>query len=188
VFEKVFGLPAHPLVVHAAVVLIPITVLTALGYVLVPRLRPRLGWVLVVSSLGGGVASVFAAETGDRLAKHLGGTPAIDKHGGFGLDTRNMALLMAVVAVVLVTVDHLRARGAAQPRPQYAERYPDSEWTVVGGPSRAQERRANGSSGSMVLTVVSVVLMLALLASAFGAAVSVARAGDTGARLVWQNV
>jgi uncharacterized membrane protein len=187
VFEKVFGLPAHPLVVHAAVVLIPITVLAAIAYVLVPRLRPRLGWVLVLASIGGGVASVFAAETGDRLAKHLGGTPAIDKHGGFGLDTRNMALLMAVVSVVLVTVDHLRARSVAPPPRPVA--YPDNEWTVVGGgQSRAELRRANGSSGSTVLTVVSVVLMLALLATAVGAAVSVARAGDTGARLVWENI
>ena len=185
-FEKVFGLPAHPLVVHAAVVLIPLTVLTAVGYVLIPRLRPRLGWVLVLTSVGGGAASVVAAETGDRLAKHLGGTAAIDKHGGFGLDTRNMALLMAVVSVVLVTVDHVRARNVARPvRPDY----PDNEWTMVGGgPSRADMRRANSSSGSTVLTVVSVVLMLALLATAAGAAISVGRAGDTGARLVWENI
>jgi hypothetical protein len=171
-------------VVHAAVVLIPITILTAVAYVLVPRLRPRLGWVLVLSSIGGGGASYVAAETGDRLAKHLGGTPAIDKHGGFGLDTRNMALLMMVVSVVLVLVDTMRARAKTRPT---AMGYADGEWTMVGGPSRAERRNA-GSSGSTVLNVVSVVLMLALLASAVGAGVSVARAGDTGARLVWQNI
>jgi hypothetical protein len=43
------------------------------------------------------------------------------------------------------------------------------------------------SSGSTVLTVVSVVLSIALLATAVGAAVSVARAGDTGARMVWSG-
>ncbi|MFI5956525.1 DUF2231 domain-containing protein [Cryptosporangium sp. NPDC051539] len=176
-FEKVFGLPAHPLVVHAAVVLVPIAVLASFAYVLVPRLRPKVGWVLVLSALGGAGAAVVAYETGDRFAKYLGGTPAIDEHGGFGKDTRNMAVLLAVVAVVLVLVERSRnSRRAGQPR--YDER---NQWTMVGEPRQ-------NSSGSTVLTVVSIVLMLALLATAVGAAVSVVRAGDTGARMVWSGV
>lgn len=176
-FEKVFGLPAHPLVVHAAVVLVPIAVLTAFVYVLIPRLRRTVGWVLLLSSVSGAVASVIAVETGDRFAKFRGVTPDMAEHGGFGLDTRNMALLLAVVSVVLVIVENLRARRVARPQ-QPEPRHGD--WTMIGdeGPD---------SSGSTVLTVVSLVLSLALLASAVGAAVSVGRAGDTGARMVWST-
>ncbi|MFG1928252.1 DUF2231 domain-containing protein [Cryptosporangium sp. NPDC048952] len=177
-FEKVFGLPAHPLVVHAAVVLVPIAVLSAFAYVLVPRLRPKIGWVLALSSLAGAGASIVAAETGDRLAKFLGGSDAINEHGGFGLDTRNMAVLLAVVAVVLLIVERARAN-RREPMRGYAER---DQWGMVG------EQPRGNSSGSTVLTVVSVVLMIALLATAVGAAVSVARAGDTGARMVWEGV
>lgn len=177
-FEKVFGLPAHPLVVHAAVVLVPIAVLAAFAYVLVPRLRHKVGWVLGLSAISGAGASIVAAETGDRFAKFLGGSEAINEHGGFGLDTRNMAVLLAVVAVVLLIVE--RSRDKQRDRtPRYDDR---DQWGMVG------EQPRGGSSGSTVLTVVSVVLMLALLASAVGAAVSVARAGDTGARMVWESV
>ena len=176
-FEKVFGLPAHPLVVHAAVVLVPIAVLAAFAYVLVPRLRPKVGWVLALSALSGAGASIVAAETGDRFAKFLGGSDAINEHGGFGLDTRNMAVLLAVVAVVLLIVE--RSRNNQRSRiPRYDER---DQWGRVGEPR-------GDSSGSTVLTVVSVVLMVALLATAVGAAVSVVRAGDTGARMVWESV
>ncbi|WP_035857503.1 DUF2231 domain-containing protein [Cryptosporangium arvum] len=176
-FEKVFGLPAHPLVVHAAVVLVPIAVLSAFAYVLVPRLRPKIGWVLALSSLSGAGASIVAAETGDRLAKFLGGSEAINEHGGFGLDTRNMAVLLAVVAVVLLIVERTRAN-----RREPMRGYERDQWGMVGEPPPAN------SSGSTVLTVVSVVLMVALLATAVGAAVSVAQAGDTGARMVWESV
>ena len=175
-FEKVFGLPAHPLVVHAAVVLVPIAVLAAFAYVLVPRLRPKVGWVLALSAVSGAGAAVVAAETGDRLAKYLGGSEAINEHGGFGLDTRNMAVLLAVVAVVLLVVDRIRNNRRSQ-APRYDER---DQWSMVGEPP-------GNSSGSTVLTVVSVVLMVAMLAAAVGAAVSVVRAGDTGARMTWEG-
>ncbi|SHN33221.1 DUF2231 domain-containing protein [Cryptosporangium aurantiacum] len=175
-FEKVFGLPAHPLVVHAAVVLIPIAVLAAFAYVLVPRLRSKVGWVLVLSALSGAGAAIVAAETGDRFAQYLGGSPTINEHGGFGLDTRNMAVLLAVVAVVLVVVERARGTRRAQ-APVYDQR---DQWTNVGEPQR-------DSSGSTVLKVVSIVLSVALLGTAVGAAVSVVRAGDTGARMVWEG-
>ena len=51
VFETFMGLPLHPLVIHAAVVLIPILVLVALGYALVPRLRDRIGSGLLEARL-----------------------------------------------------------------------------------------------------------------------------------------
>ncbi|GAA3393205.1 hypothetical protein [Cryptosporangium minutisporangium] len=177
-FERVFDLPAHPLVVHAAVVLVPIAVLAAFAYVLVPRLRSKVGWVLVLSAVSGAGASVVAAETGDRLARYLGVTPDVEEHGGFGLDTRNMAVLLAVVAVVLVIVERVRTSRAQTPvHDQYDQR---DQWSMVGEQPRS-------SSGSTVLTVVSVVLSVALLATAVGAAVSVVRAGDTGARMTWSG-
>ncbi|MFD0804857.1 DUF2231 domain-containing protein [Nocardioides caeni] len=54
-----FGLPLHPLAVHAAVVLTPIAALLALAY-LVPGWRDRLRWPLLVAALVA-VASVVVA-------------------------------------------------------------------------------------------------------------------------------
>ncbi len=80
--DSIFGLPAHPLVVHAAVVLVPLAALAliALGW--------RQAWrrayyaPIAVLSIAGAVAAFLAKESGESLAesvrragKHVGEHP-----------------------------------------------------------------------------------------------------------------
>jgi uncharacterized membrane protein len=77
---EINGLPLHPLLVHAAVVLAPLAVLAALGYVGLPRHRDLLRWVAVVTVLlATGAVNNFFAHGGfdhfsqkiqDRIATH----------------------------------------------------------------------------------------------------------------------
>jgi glucan phosphoethanolaminetransferase (alkaline phosphatase superfamily) len=60
------GLPLHPLVVHAAVVLAPLAGLGAVAY-LVPRFRHWLRWPLLVTGVLAAVVVWFAAYTGGSL-------------------------------------------------------------------------------------------------------------------------
>lgn len=169
-FDEIMGLPAHPLMVHAPVVLIPLTVLVALVYSLVPPVRQRLGWILVLLALAGSGTSYAAAESGSRFAVKLGGaTPAISEHEDFGQMLRNLAALLAVVAVVLVVVDRARHR---RRRLQFAD---------DGSP----HTYARARSGGVLLVVVSLVLTLGLLAVAGGAGYYVYRTGESGAEMVW---
>lgn len=48
---EIGGLPLHPLLVHAAVVMGPIGALTALAYAALPRWRDRLRWPMVAMAL-----------------------------------------------------------------------------------------------------------------------------------------
>jgi hypothetical protein len=57
---EINGLPLHPLVVHAAVVLGPLGCLAALAYVGLPKYRDRLRWVTLVTVLLA-TASIWAA-------------------------------------------------------------------------------------------------------------------------------
>lgn len=57
---EINGLPLHPLVVHAAVVLGPLSALAALAYALVPAWRDRLRWPLLVVVLVA-TASIWAS-------------------------------------------------------------------------------------------------------------------------------
>lgn len=79
---KVFGLPAHPLVVHAAVVLVPLAALAliATGW----RESWRRAYYLPILGLAvvGAVATFFAKQTGESLSesvrragKHVGEHP-----------------------------------------------------------------------------------------------------------------
>src|SRR5437763_17032393 len=65
------GLPLHPLVIHAAVVLIPILVLVALCYALVPRLRDRIGWLAVLMAVIAPLSALGAKITRDAFRARL---------------------------------------------------------------------------------------------------------------------
>jgi hypothetical protein len=69
---EINGLPLHPLVVHAAVVLGPLAALAAVAYVGLPSHRDLLRWVALVTVLLG-TASIWAAYfTGNNFFSHGG--------------------------------------------------------------------------------------------------------------------
>jgi uncharacterized membrane protein len=169
VFEELFGLPAHPLLVHAPVVLIPVTALMAVAYGLVPPLRRQLSWFLVLFALASAGSAYAASESGKAFATKLGGaTPTIAAHQNLGETLRNVVFLLAAVAVVLVIVDRARRRRGLR----FA-------------PGASPHTYASSRSGGVVLSVVSVILTLGLLATSGTAAFYVVRTGHTGAEMVW---
>jgi uncharacterized membrane protein len=171
VFDELFGLPAHPLMVHAPVVLIPFTVLVAVIYGLIPPVRQRLGLLLILLALAGAGTAYGAVESGKRFAIRQGGvTPVIAEHQDLGEMLRNVAGLLALVVAVLVIVDRARNR---RRRLQFAD---------DGSP----HTYARARSGGLLLGAVSIVLTLGLLGVAGGAAYYVARTGHTGAKMVWE--
>jgi hypothetical protein len=107
------GVPLHPLVIHVAVVFVPLAVLAALGQ-LVPRWRHALRWPLLVTGVVAGVATQLAAMTGDQLKhdRHLGG-PLIEQHEMWAGRLQAGAWVLAALAVVAV-LPALRRPGVAQ--------------------------------------------------------------------------
>ncbi|AIY17014.1 hypothetical protein GUY44_17045 [Pimelobacter simplex] len=63
---EINGVPLHPLVVHAAVVLTPLAGLAAVGYA-VPAWRDRLRWPLVVLAVVAAAAVWVAYLSGENL-------------------------------------------------------------------------------------------------------------------------
>ena len=76
----IFGLPLHPLVVHAAVVLAPLAALAALAYAVVPRWRWVLRHPVAVAAVLAAGSVQLAAMTGDGLEHSIGGSRAIQLH------------------------------------------------------------------------------------------------------------
>jgi uncharacterized membrane protein len=174
VFDELFGLPAHPLLVHAPVVLIPLTVLAAFAYGLVPPLRRRIGWLLALFALSGAGSAYAAAESGEKLRDKLLAADVgadmkakIQQHEDFGGMLQNIAILLAVIAVVLVVVDFARGRR--------------------GGGSGDGSHSGSPRSGGLLLGVVSLVLTLGLLGVAGTAGYYVVRTGHTGAQMEWSG-
>ena len=102
--DTVAGLPVHPLVVHAAVVLVP---LAALGAILMAFWRSfsrRFGVIVVITAGVGAVASFVAKESGEQLAARVGEP---EQHAELG----DVLPLIAFALFVIVVVFWLFDRG-----------------------------------------------------------------------------
>lgn len=80
-----FGLPLHPLVVHAAVVFLPLAALGVIGIVLVPALRKRIDWLVLLGVVVANAAAVGANLTGDQLAAQVGSPGVHEQWGQFAM-------------------------------------------------------------------------------------------------------
>ncbi len=67
--EVAWGLPLHPLVIHAVVVLVPLTSIGALLMALRPRFSKRFGVIFVIGAILSAVSAFVAKESGETLAR-----------------------------------------------------------------------------------------------------------------------
>ncbi len=99
--DTVLGLPVHPLVVHAAVVLLPLAAFGLVVIVTVPRLRAMLGWLVMAGLASAAAAAFVAAESGEELAERVG-EPKVHAELGETLPLLSLALLAAGLAWFLL--------------------------------------------------------------------------------------
>ncbi|MEU4779866.1 DUF2231 domain-containing protein [Micromonospora sp. NPDC023633] len=66
-FKEILGLPAHVLVVHAVVVLVPLLALLSAAYVALPRFRSRLDWAVALLAVAAPVSAFVAVQSGEEL-------------------------------------------------------------------------------------------------------------------------
>ena len=96
-FDSIAGLPMHPLVVHLAVVILPVSALALVVLAFIPRLAQRYGWLAVSGIAVGTVAAFVAKESGEALAAQVG-EPA--QHAQYGDLLPPVAAGLLVIAVV----------------------------------------------------------------------------------------
>lgn len=108
VFSQIGGLPLHPLVVHAVVVLLPLSTLGALAVAARPRWARAYGPLVALGAVVAAVAALVAKEAGEALERQLAYTGeaavAIAEHGRWGLYTVNLGAAFAVLTVVAVVL------------------------------------------------------------------------------------
>ena len=107
----IFGLPLHPLVVHAAVVLLPLAALGALLIVVSKRARTRYGSLVVLVAVAATGAVVGARITGEALNGGLTGTGILATHITYGLLSPWFAGALTLASLLLM----LAGRGKSRP-------------------------------------------------------------------------
>lgn len=158
-FREINGLPSHILVIHAAVVFVPLLALLAGAYGLVPRWRPRLGWAVVGLAVLTPIVTWVSTETGEALEEAFeekGFDQAllaqIREHSEYAETLLWFTVGLAVAAIALLLVTRNDDRVSRLP-----------------------------SWAPLLLTVVVVVLGVASLVYVF-------LTGDSGAEAAWGRV
>lgn len=168
-WEEFSGLPLHPLAVHAPLVLVPLLIVVAVGYAVIPAIRHRLAWALVALAVLAPVAVLAARLSGDAFRTRLAARDQlptelavrVDEHAGFSL-----TLLWLVIALALVSIGMVALAAGMRPR--------------AGDDAEPAARR----SGAVVVWGLAAVAVLALSA---GAGWYLVETGDSGARMVWEG-
>lgn len=96
-FDLITGLPVHPLVVHFAVVLLPLAAIGLIVIVFVKKWQRTFGWLVLAGLFVGFGASFVSKESGEALAARMG-LPA--EHARWGDILPFVALALLVIAAV----------------------------------------------------------------------------------------
>lgn len=92
--------PLHPLIVHAAVVLLPLAAIGALVIVVWGRARERYGSLVAVGAIAAAGAVIGARLSGEVLAGATTGTGTLGAHMFWGLIAPWPAAALAVAVAV----------------------------------------------------------------------------------------
>ncbi len=157
---EVFGLPAHPLLVHIPVVLIPLAFIGLILITVRPKLRGSLLLPTAAVGIVGVVGAIFASEAGEWLQARVKESNLIEQHAELGEMTVNLSIAFGVVLVL------------------FAARYLLVERKVAG--DNAVARLLSPAWVGVAATVGA--LLLGGLATVW-----LVRTGDSGAKSVWDG-
>jgi hypothetical protein len=81
-FDLIFGLPVHPLVVHSAVVLVPLVAIAALVMSYLPSFSRRYGKLVIIFAVIAQISLFIAKQSGESFEERLG--KEVERHAEFG--------------------------------------------------------------------------------------------------------
>jgi uncharacterized membrane protein len=156
--DKLFGLPAHPLLVHLPVVVVPVAALFAVVFAFRPTWLDRFGWGLVVLSGIGALGAILAAGSGEALQENVKRSSALEDHVEMGDAAQTVAIIFFCVVLAVVVLRY------------FARKNRDSggAWALI------------SSKGG------AIVIAAALVLSASGAMYTMIEAGHQGAKATWE--
>lgn len=164
------GLPAHILLVHAVVVLVPLTAVLIVLVTVWPAARARLTVASAVVAVLTLISVPLTTDAGEWLERHVQRTVLVRAHTQLGDTMLPWAIGLAVVALAVLARELLAARGTG---------------LVAGGEGPGAARTASGRGARLGGRAVSIGLAVVAVIVAVGSMVTVYEIGDSGSRAAW---
>ncbi|MDQ1438533.1 MAG: hypothetical protein QOK43_2162 [Acidimicrobiaceae bacterium] len=161
--STVFGLPAHPFLVHFPILSIPIVTLLVAVRAVVPSKRRVLGLPTAVLAALTVVSVQLAVSSGDALEHHVPRSTLLERHTQLADGLRPLSILVLVLVLGAVAFER---------RPV---REPDGE----GGPA---------ARGSLWTRRLGAAFAVAALLTGVAATARLVQVGHAGAKATWSKV
>jgi uncharacterized membrane protein len=113
-FDLIDGIPVHPLVVHAIVVLLPLATLGTIAIAVRPGWRGPYGPLVVAAALVATVLCPVATSSGEELARRVGNP---GEHAELGDTLVWFALALLITSAALVWLERRHGRSERTGRP-----------------------------------------------------------------------
>jgi uncharacterized membrane protein len=113
--DTAFGLPAHPLLLHVPVILIPLLVIATIAVVVRPAWRERYGFAWAGLAVVALASTVLAAGAGDKFIESkrvVSQTLSEHKEAG---ETLRLVMFVFTAAILLAVLRDWRARHSSRP-------------------------------------------------------------------------
>jgi hypothetical protein len=201
--ESVGGLPFHPLIVHAVVVLLPLTIVGAIGISIWPAMRRHLGLLVLLFGVIGLILVPVATDSGEQFRDKIGAEQLVKQHQEYADHLLPWTAGLVVLLLLAMIVDLARRLG---PVLAEASSPPVTEPTGGGGvavaarpvvTSTVRTTRLDRAVGRVIpagLRTSTVMLrtvqpVLGVLAIVVGVVLAyyVYKTGDSGAKAVWSG-
>lgn len=153
------GLPAHVLLVHLVVVMVPLSALALVAGAVWPKAARRLGVILPVLAFVTLLSVPLTTHAGEWLERHVGSDALVRRHAELGDGLLPWAAGLFVLAAVVW-------------------------WTTGRKPAAQTGVPAAAPRGGGLVRIAAAVLSVVVGA---GAVVDVYRIGDSGAKAAWHD-
>ncbi|MCW2945274.1 MAG: hypothetical protein JWR24_1991 [Actinoallomurus sp.] len=111
--STIFGLPAHPLIVHAVVVLVPLSALSGLVVAVWPAARARYAPLALAVATVALISVPLATHTGDLLERHVQPSAFVERHTSMADGLLPFMALLWLALAVLVAARVAASRGVS---------------------------------------------------------------------------
>ncbi|WP_405746792.1 hypothetical protein OG422_27585 [Streptomyces sp. NBC_01525] len=153
------GIPAHILLVHVVVVLVPLTALALILCAALPSVMRRFGLALPVLALVSLISVPLTTHAGEWLERHVDSDPLVRAHTALGDELLPWALALFLVSTAVW-------------------------WSYRRAAHHAPDSAGSTSAVALPLRLTAAVLSVVI---GVGAGVQVYRIGDSGAKAAWHD-
>ncbi|MGE0730842.1 MAG: DUF2231 domain-containing protein [Acidimicrobiia bacterium] len=160
--DQIAGIPAHPLLVHIPVVLIPLASIALVLIAVSSSAHLRLRWYVLGLTFVATLGTLLAAGSGEELEHNVERSAVLREHTELGDQMRPIALLLLLAVIGLIAVTHFTTRRSTD--------------ASVG---------AAVSSQRSMSSVLRAVLIVGAVALATLNTVWIIRTGHEGAKATW---